>query len=79
MASLAEKLPEFSGDIIFTCPWSGDTSNPQIVYDNFLWKGLPAVKAGNVFQLDPKGDTYNDPVTLEAQLSFISKSLLSVK
>jgi iron complex transport system substrate-binding protein len=74
-----EKLPEFSGDIIFTCPWSGDTSNPQIVYDNSLWKGLPAVKAGNVFQLDPKGDTYNDPVTLEAQLNFISKSLLSVK
>ena len=74
-----EKLPEFAGDIIFTCPWSGDTSDPNIVYDNPVWKSLPAVKAGHVFQLNPKADTYNDPVSLEAQLKFISDSLLSVK
>ncbi|WP_237391617.1 iron-hydroxamate ABC transporter substrate-binding protein [Paenibacillus dendrobii] len=73
-----EKLPEFSGDIIFTCPWSGDTTDPKIVYDSAIWKGLPAVKNGHVFQLNPKGDTYNDPVTLEAQLNFITDSLLSV-
>ncbi|WP_256992199.1 iron-hydroxamate ABC transporter substrate-binding protein [Paenibacillus sp. XY044] len=74
-----ETLPEFAGDIIFTCPWSGDTSDPNIVYDNPVWKSLPAVKAGHVFQLNPKADTYNDPVSLEAQLKFISDSLLSVK
>lgn len=74
-----EKLPEFSGDIIFTCPWSGDSSDPKIVYDNAIWSGLPAVKAGNVFQLNPKADTYNDPISLEAQLDFITESLLSVK
>jgi iron complex transport system substrate-binding protein len=74
-----EKLPEFAGDIIFTCPWSGDTTDPKIVYDNPIWEGLPAVKAGNVFQLNPNADTYNDPVSLEAQLEFISTSLLSVK
>ncbi|WNS41655.1 iron-hydroxamate ABC transporter substrate-binding protein [Paenibacillus sp. MMS20-IR301] len=74
-----EKLPEFAGDIIFTCPWSGDTTDPKIVYDNPVWTGLPAVKAGNVFQLNPSADTYNDPVSLEAQLDFISTSLLSVK
>ncbi|KHL92120.1 iron(3+)-hydroxamate-binding protein fhuD [Paenibacillus sp. IHB B 3415] len=74
-----EKLPDFAGDIIFTCPWSGDTADPKIVYDNPLWSGLPAVKAGNVFQLNPDADTYNDPVSLEAQLDFITTSLLSVK
>lgn len=74
-----EKLPDFAGDIIFTCQWSGDTTDPKIVYDNPLWSGLPAVKAGNVFQLNPDADTYNDPVSLEAQLDFITTSLLSVK
>ena len=74
-----EKLSEFSGDIIFTCPWAGDTSDPKIVYDSLIWKGLPAVKAGHVFQLNPKGDTYNDAISLEAQLDFITTSLLSVK
>lgn len=74
-----EKLPEFSGDIIFTCPWSGDTSDPKIVYDSVIWRDLPAVKAGHVFQLNPEADTYSDPVTLEAQLKFITDSLLSVK
>ncbi|WP_237179009.1 ABC transporter substrate-binding protein [Paenibacillus sp. MMS18-CY102] len=74
-----EKLPEFAGDIVFTCAWSGDDSDPSKVYDNAVWKGLPAVKAGHVFQLNPKADTYNDPVSLEAQLAFITESLLSVK
>ncbi|UPK46930.1 ABC transporter substrate-binding protein [Paenibacillus pabuli] len=74
-----EVLPEYAGDIIFTSPWSGDTSDSQIVYDNALWKNLSAVKDSNVFQLDPTSDTYNDPVSLEGQLKFISDSLLSVK
>ncbi|MFC9708720.1 ABC transporter substrate-binding protein [Paenibacillus sp. NPDC056933] len=74
-----EVLPEYAGDIIFTSPWSGDKSDPKIVYDNTLWTNLPAVKAGHVFQLDPTSDTYNDPISLEGQLKFISESLLSVK
>ncbi|WP_228469331.1 ABC transporter substrate-binding protein [Paenibacillus sp. JNUCC31] len=74
-----EVLPEYAGDIIFTSPWSGDKSDPKVVYDNTLWTNLPAVKAGHVFQLDPTSDTYNDPISLEGQLKFISESLLSVK
>lgn len=74
-----EVLPEYAGDIIFTSPWSGDTTDPKIVYDNTVWKNLTAVKEGHVFQLDPTSDTYNDPVSLEGQLKFISDSLLSVK
>lgn len=74
-----EVLPEYAGDIIFTSPWAGDTSDPNIVYDNKIWKNLPAVKSGYVFQLDPTSDTYNDPISLEGQLKFITDSLLSVK
>ncbi|MNW58710.1 Iron(3+)-hydroxamate-binding protein FhuD precursor [compost metagenome] len=74
-----ELLPEYAGDIIFTSPWSGDKTDPKIVYDNPLWKNLPAVKANHVFQLDPTSDSYNDPLTLEGQLQFISDSLLSKK
>ncbi|MGC5772160.1 ABC transporter substrate-binding protein [Paenibacillus pabuli] len=74
-----EVLPEYAGDIIFTSPWSGDKSDPSIVYDNVLWTNLPAVKTGHVFQLDPTSDTYNDPISLEGQLKFITDSLLSVK
>lgn len=74
-----EVLPEYAGDVIFTSPWSGDTSDPEVVYGNSIWKNLPAVKAGHVFQLDATSDTYNDPITLEGQLKFITDSLLSTK
>ncbi|WP_245697706.1 ABC transporter substrate-binding protein [Paenibacillus oryzae] len=74
-----ETLPQYAGDIIFTSPWSGDTADPKVVYENAVWLGLPAVKAGNVFQLDPTADTFNDPVTMQAQLQFIADSLLSAK
>ncbi len=74
-----ELLPEYAGDIIFTSPWSGDDTDPQIVYGNSIWKNLPAVKAGHVFQLDATSDTYNDPMSLEGQLKFIVDSLLSAK
>lgn len=74
-----ETLPQFAGDIIFTCPWSGDDADPKAVYENSLWKGLPAVKAGNVFQLNAAADTYNDPISMQKQLHFIADSLLSVK
>lgn len=74
-----ETLPQFAGDIIFTAPWSGDTADPKIVYENAVWLGLPAVKAGNVFHLDPTADTFNDPVTMQSQLQFIADSLMSSK
>ncbi|WP_434751231.1 ABC transporter substrate-binding protein [Paenibacillus amylolyticus] len=72
-----EVLSEYAGDIIFTSPWSGDQSDAKKVYENTLWKNLPAVKANHVYQLDPSSDTYNDPVSLEGQLKFITDSLLS--
>ncbi|WKL01755.1 hypothetical protein Q0F98_35765 [Paenibacillus amylolyticus] len=67
-----ELLPEYGG--ISSSPARGREiqTDPKIVYDNTLWKNLPAVKANHVFQLDPTSDSYNDPLTLEGQLQFIS-------
>ncbi|MBS4209318.1 iron-hydroxamate ABC transporter substrate-binding protein [Bacillus sp. FJAT-50079] len=70
-----ENLPEFAGDYIFTCPWSGDDADPEKVYGSSLWKDLPAVKNGNVFELDRAASYFNDPVSLEKQLDFIVESL----
>lgn len=70
-----EKLPEYAGDYIFTSAWSGDNADPNVVYGNSIWKGLPAVKNNHVFKLDDKGSFFNDPVSLEAQLDFIVEKL----
>ncbi|OXM13675.1 iron-hydroxamate ABC transporter substrate-binding protein [Paenibacillus herberti] len=74
-----EKLPEYAGDIIFTSPWSGDDADPKVVYDNTLWKSLPAVKEGRVFQLNADGAYFNDPISLDKQFEFVKESLLSLK
>lgn len=70
-----EKLPEYAGDFIFTSPWSGDTADPDTVYGSTIWKSLPAVKENRVFQVDPKAFTFNDPISLEAELGFIMEKL----
>lgn len=71
-----EQLPEYAGDFIFTSNWGWDDGNPDVVYDSNLWKSLPAVKNGKVYFIDEEGSYYNDPISLEAQLDFIVKSLL---
>jgi iron complex transport system substrate-binding protein len=70
-----EQLPEYAGDYIFTSPFS-EEGNPGDLYENSLWKSLPAVKHNQVFFFDQKGAYYNDPISLEAQLEFVVKSLL---
>lgn len=75
-ASLSlELLPEYAGDYIFTSAWGGDDSDPRVVYDSSIWKGLPAVKKQKVFMIDAKSSFFNDPVSLEAQFDFIVDSL----
>lgn len=66
-----EKLPEYAGDYIFTNAWSGDDADPSVVYESSLWKNLPAVKNNLVFMTNRKGDLFNDPISLEAQLEFM--------
>ncbi|MFB5763202.1 iron-hydroxamate ABC transporter substrate-binding protein [Paenibacillus medicaginis] len=74
-----EKLPEYAGDYIFTNAWSGDDADPSAVYESSLWKNLPAVKNNLVFMTNRKGDLFNDPISLEAQLEFILDCLLERK
>ncbi len=71
-----EQLPEYAGDYIFTSNWGWDDGDPEIVYGSALWKGLPAVKEGRTFFIDPAGSYYNDPISLDAQLAFIVESFL---
>lgn len=70
-----EKLPEYAGDYIFTSPWLGDTADPAVVYDSKLWKSLPAVLNNHVFNMDAKSTSFNDPISLDAELEFIVKIL----
>nr|WP_253293407.1 iron-hydroxamate ABC transporter substrate-binding protein [Bacillus safensis] len=72
-----EKLPEFAGDYIFTGPWSGSKSKGDQVYQSSIWTSLPAVKNKHVFEIDPVGFFFNDPVSLEGQLEFIVDRLTS--
>ncbi|MFS0556702.1 iron-hydroxamate ABC transporter substrate-binding protein [Brevibacillus sp. 179-C9.3 HS] len=69
-----ETLPDFAGDYIFTSAWTEDV-DPETVYGTSVWKGLPAVKNNKVFQIDQKGAFFNDPISLEAQLTFIVEKL----
>ncbi|GAA0434617.1 iron-hydroxamate ABC transporter substrate-binding protein [Lentibacillus halophilus] len=72
-----EKIPEFAGDIILTVPNDGDDADPSKVYDNPLWKDLPAVKNDQVYRIDDKvGSSFSDPITLEKRLDKIEKQIL---
>ncbi|UFJ39444.1 iron-hydroxamate ABC transporter substrate-binding protein [Brevibacillus humidisoli] len=70
-----ERLPDYAGDYIFTCDWSGDDADPSAVYDSSIWQGLPAVQNDRVFQIDPIAAYFNDPISLEKHLEFIVEKL----
>lgn len=76
-ASLSlENLPDFAGDYIFTSPWGGDDDKDgSTVYNSSLWKDLPAVKTNHVYRIDPIAYYFNDPISMNAQLDYIVKSL----
>ena len=44
-----------------------------------IWKNLPAVKAGNVYEYEVDTMYYQDPIALDNQLDFVVESLLSNK
>ncbi|GKU77220.1 ABC transporter substrate-binding protein [Paenibacillus sp. L3-i20] len=69
-----EKLPEYAGDYIFTAPWTTDLSGNS-VYESALWKKLPAVQQNRVFEFDPVGFYFNDPISMSAQLDFFIEKL----
>jgi len=69
----AELLPEFAGDYMILSKYAdGDNSFLKTA----VWKNIPAVKNGQVFEINAKASTYSDPITLEHLLSFYEKSFL---
>lgn len=70
----AEVLPEFAGDyIVFS-------KNPEVdnsFTETDLWKNIPAVEKGQVFEINTKASTYSDPITLEHLLTFFEESFLN--
>lgn len=71
-----EVLPDYAGDYIFTSKWAGDTAENNLAESN-IWKELPAVKNGKVFEVDSAGSFFNDPVSLDQQFDFIVEKLTS--
>lgn len=69
-----EVLPEYAGDYIFTSKWAGDTAENN-VSESTIWKELPAVKNGTVFEVDSAGSFFNDPMSLDQQFDFIVEKL----
>ncbi|MBZ5201803.1 iron-hydroxamate ABC transporter substrate-binding protein [Planomicrobium chinense] len=69
----SEVLPDFAGDyVIFS-------KNPDVdnsFTETELWKNIPAVKNGQVFEINTKASTYSDPITLETLLMYYEESFL---
>lgn len=69
----AEVIPEYAGDYIILSKYSdADTSFEET--DTF--KNIPAVKNGNVFEMQGEGASFTDPITLEKQLTFFTEAFL---
>lgn len=69
----SEVLPEFAGDYVILSK-NPDVDNSFVETD--VWKNIPAVKNGNVFEINTKASTYSDPITLETLLTFYEESFL---
>nr|WP_028546256.1 AraC family transcriptional regulator [Paenibacillus taiwanensis] len=77
-----EVLPEYTGDHIFVYGSHDEGANE--VLNSGIWKGIPAVKKGNIYMygsFDDKGDEFvmEDPYSLELQLDSIVNLLLAKK
>lgn len=68
-----ELLPEFAGDYVIFSK-NPDVDNSFLETD--LWKNIPAVKNGQVYEINTKASTYSDPITLDTLLEFFESSFL---
>lgn len=68
-----EVLPEYAGDyMIFSRNSGADNSYLQ----SDIYKNIPAVQNGHVFEVDQKSFYFNDATTLEFQLDFFREKFL---
>lgn len=73
----AEVTPQYAGDYLFV--GKGDATADNSYLETPVWKGIPAVKQGNVFFFDSASFYYNDPISLENELQFIVEALTKGK
>lgn len=69
----AEVLPEFAGDYMILSK-NADTDNS--FQETETYKNIPAVKNNQVFEVNAKEFYFNDPLTLDMQLDYFTKSFL---
>lgn len=69
----AEVLPEYVGDYLVVSKESSADSSFQ---ETDSYKNMPAVKNNHVFEANAKEFYFNDPLTLDYQLEFFTKSFL---
>ncbi|OLN22297.1 ABC transporter substrate-binding protein [Domibacillus antri] len=69
----AEVLPEYAGDYIILSKYSDADTSFQ---ETETYQNIPAVKNNRVFELNGNSASFSDPVTLENQLEFFTKSFL---
>lgn len=70
-----EAIPDYAGDYIFFGRWAGEEAENDKIENSSIWQGLPAVKEGNVFSLDPRTSFFSDPIALEKNMEFVVQSL----
>lgn len=70
-----ETVPQFAGDYILTAPWTPNLDG-EFLYGSSIWEGLDAVENDRVFEMDPIGYYFNDPISLEQHLEEITSFLL---
>ncbi len=68
-----EVLPEFAGDYMIISK-NQDADNSY--QDTKTYQNIPAVKNGNVFEVNAKAFYFNGPNTLEYQLDYFKKAFL---
>ncbi|MFD2209594.1 iron-hydroxamate ABC transporter substrate-binding protein [Virgibacillus halophilus] len=69
----AEVLPEYVGDYLVISKYSDQDNSYQ---KTKLYKEIPAVKNNHVFEADANTFMFNDPITLDYQLTFFEKHFL---
>lgn len=69
----AEVIHEFAGDYIVL---SKNPDSDSSFLDTDTWKNIPAVKNGQVIEINSKASTYSDPITLEYLLEIFEESFL---
>lgn len=75
-----DMLAAYAADYMFVTIWEGGggAGYAERVMNSKEWRGLPAVRNGNVFFLDLGLFKYNDPLALEQQLSILTELLTNV-